>query len=132
MFLSLAKDGKIEYPFKGDENPGEFDGKVFIIMGKDTGSKGRILCERIKKGNAGILVGETPYVYIPASGNEFYEELPESGIKFLCTILFTDLKEKKSYHKDRFLQPDIPYKLTYPLKMKDYKEIIRINREKNL
>lgn len=132
MFLSLAKDGKIEYPFKGEENPGEFDGKVFIIMGKDTGSKGRILCERIKKGNAGILVGETPYVYIPASGNEFYEELPESGIKFLCTILFTDLKEKESYHKDRFLQPDIPYKLTYPLKMKDYKEIIRINREKNL
>ena len=126
----LQKKGELKETCKFKGNETGFDGKVFIIMGNNTYSAAYDFCEQAKWHKAGLLVGEESGQYSPYAGNVCLDKLPNSGIDFgFATTYFWTVPDLPK--RDGFLQPDIPYDLSMPLEMKDYKEIIRLSDELN-
>ena len=109
----------------------EQEGKEFIIMGKNTYSAAYDFCEQAKWSKVGELVGEEPGQRSPYAGNAKEDRLPNSKIAFRYATATYEWTVPDLPKKDGFLQPDIPYDLSMPLEMKDYKEIIRLSDELN-
>jgi len=127
----LQKKGELKHTYEYEGKDAGFDGKVFIIMGNNTYSAAYDFCEQAKWSKAGELVGEEPGQRSPYAGNAKEDRLPNSKIAFRYATAIYEWTVPDLPKKDGFLQPDIPYELSKPLEMKDYKEIIRLSNELN-
>lgn len=119
------KKGKIERLNKTKRKKEGFEGEVFVVMGPEAYSAGNDFCETIKLRKAGLLVGEPSGQYSPYSADSILGTLPNSMFEYACATKYTESFPPIS-PESGFLQPDIPYPLTKPLELEDFKEIIRI------
>lgn len=122
----MIKKGKLERVHKTKRKKEGFEGQIFVIMGPGTYSAGNDFCETIKLSKAGVLVGEPSGQYSPYSANCILGTLPNSMFEYACATTYTESFPPIS-PESGFLQPDIPYPLTKPLELNDFKEIIRIS-----
>lgn len=125
VFLPLEKKGIGTLPFENQEQSSGFEGEVFVITGTNTLVSGNLFCERIKRGNMGLLVGEEGGQPVPFGANQTSDNLPESKLSFSLPILKCYYEPPLPYYINGFLQPDIPYGLDKLLEIDDYKEIIQ-------
>ncbi|MEA4915993.1 MAG: S41 family peptidase [Proteiniphilum sp.] len=125
----MIKRGKVERAHKTKRKKDGFEGEVFVIMGPGTYSAGNDFCETIKLSKAGVLVGEPSGQYSPYSADCILGALPNSKFEYACATKYTESFPPVS-PESGFLQPDIPYPLTKPLELEDFKEIIRISRHR--
>jgi len=116
-----------QYGRKG--NSKGFDGQVFLVMG-NTFSSAYDFSEIIKRGQIGALAGEQAGQRMPYGGTSESRFLPHSGIRFRLSFTYFTV-EPELTDSNGFLQPDIPYTLDHPLTLDDYKEIIRLNNDRN-
>lgn len=116
--------------FKG--NKSGFKGLVFLIQGSYTYSAAVNFSTHFRLRNMGIIVGEECGEPVTYSGSIINYTLPHSKIKFTCAT-------KKNWYEPNvsttngFLQPDIKYDLGEKrvLSLNDYKEIIKLNKERS-
>lgn len=139
MHFQATQDGLKEYLKIGgtkidtkekvyiEANNEGFDGKVYVIMGNNTYSAGFTFCERIKRRQIGLLVGEEAGQRFPFSGNTLNATLPHSLIPFRYPVTY-GWHEKELPSNNGFLQPDIPYDLSKPLEIDDFRNIIKMSK----
>jgi len=99
-------------------------------MGNNTYSAAYNFCEQAKWNKSGLLVGEESGQRSPFAGNATDDKLPNSKIVFRFAATY-DWTEPSLPNKDGFLQPDIPYDLSKPLELNDYKKIIHLSSKLN-
>jgi len=101
-------------------------------MGSHTYSAADTFCFYMALGQRAVLVGEASGQRVPYSGNVIIGELPHSNIPFHFPVTFVVFSTEQIVNiKDGFLQPCIPFPLTRPLGLEDYKQIIELAREKD-
>ncbi len=123
------KEYYIDQPYGRKENNKGFDGQVFLIIG-NTFSSAYDFSEIIKRGHIGILTGEPAGQRMPYGGTSESRFLTHSGIRFRLSFTYFTVDSEMT-DSEGFLQPEIPYKLDHQLTLGDYKEIIRLNNERN-
>lgn len=107
-------------------NPNLFNGTVFLVTG-ETYSSASDFSEIFKRAQIGKIVGNEVGQRIPYGGTAKSAYLPNSNIRFQFSTSYTEI-EPIITNSEGFLQPDIPYPLDSPLKVEDYKEIIRLSK----
>lgn len=119
----IAQKGVKEFSEHFEGNSKGYEGKVFVIMGRQTFSAGYDFCELVKRGKKGILVGEAPGQRSPYTATAIDFILPHSKIAFTCGSYSYTL-EPPITDSEGFLQPDLPYPMDHPLDLIDYREIM--------
>lgn len=110
-----------------EANSKGYQGNVFIIMGVNTFSSGFEFCDRVKRANIGLLVGEASGQRNPYAGNVYVTYTPNSHIEMWCPLTY-DIITPFFTDNNGFLQPDIPYTLDLPLGLDDYEKIIKLSK----
>ena len=132
LLESFQKEGRVTVSLTLDRQINGFNGNVFVIMGSHTYSAADTFCFYMALGQRAVLVGEASGQRVPYSGNVIIGELPHSNIPFHFPVTFVVFSTEQIVNiKDGFLQPCIPFPLTRPLGLEDYKQIIELAREKD-
>jgi hypothetical protein len=129
---NLQKRGIAPTRIEMERKDSGFDGNVFVIMGSGTYSAADTFCLYMALGQRATLVGEASGQRNPFSGNASTTVVMGSKIAFRVPsthTLFNNLPPSVNL-ENGFLQPCIPYPLTKPLELEDYKRIIEMAREK--
>lgn len=122
-FKDIAQKGVKEFSEHFEGNVKGYEGKVFVIMGRQTFSAGYDFCEMVKRGKKGILVGEACGQRSPYTATAIDFILPHSKIKFSCGSYSYALMPSIT-DSEGFLQPDLPYPMDHTLGKTDYIKII--------
>ena len=133
MSENLLKSGKASIRIEMKRKDNGFDGDVFVIMGPGTYSAADSFCLVMLLGQRAMLVGEPSGQRNPFSGNVHSWTLG-SRIFFRAPTTHTSFNNLPSWVnlENGFLQPCIPFPLTRPLELEDYKRIIELARERQL
>lgn len=123
-FKDIARKGVKEFFERFEGNLKGYEGKVFVIMGRQTFSAGHDFCEMIKRSKKGILVGEATGQRSPYTATVIDFVLPHSKIAFTCGSYSYTL-EPSIMDLEGFLQPDLSYPMNHPLNINDYRKIIK-------
>ena len=102
-----------------------FDGKVFVLQGRETFSAAISLVEYFRRQNMGLVVGEQAGEPICFSGNPREDILPYSKIKIRYSLVEEINYPKMETDENGFIIPDIPYDVyNRELGIEDYLKII--------
>ena len=105
-----------------------FDGKVFVLQGRETFSAAISLVEFFRRQNMGLVVGEQAGEPVCFNGNPQEDVLPYSKIKIRYSLVEGTNYPKMETDENGFLVPDIPYDVyNRELGVEDYLKIIEMS-----